>query len=1119
MSSLKTWLEQHGLVKYLQIFEDENITLEVLPMLQAEDLRELGLTVGHRRIFLQAISNNDKRQPAATDDDIKLVEAERRQLTVMFIDLVGSTALTEQFDPEEMADLLRQYNHAVEQQIEQHGGYIARYMGDGMLVYFGWPKAREDDAHQSVIAGLAIVSEVGNIVDIGGSKLNARVGIDSGLVVVGEIIGQGISQEKAVVGDAPNRAARLQSLAKPGEVVIGPHTRTRLGDAFEFESLKPQTLKGIKHQVEPWRVLRKRTDINRFQARSGRRIAPLVGRHSELDAFRVAIDRQSFHGFFVSGEAGVGKSRLIHEVDGFYADSPIYKVHYQCSQNHSNTFMHPVVEQLIHDLQIENSDDALSTIKQKWYLPCEHSDDHIDVVGKLLELTSPASSEATQSPQRQRKRTLEVLVENCRARSALQPCLVIFEDLQWADSSTLELINIFFQTVSTGNIILIANYRSEFSPPEWMTQLHDSEQCSFIALNPLPTDSAIRLISKLTDGVTLPQQIIRQIVAQSDGNPLYVEELARSFLNHYRSGDYLEIPDDELGGVPSTLHDALMERLDSLNSARYIAQVGALIGREFQAGLLEEISNIDKRRLRYGLQELLGANIVELKDTTTSISTSIEATYVFRHALIQQSAYDSLLLNHRKKLHLTLANHLYREEDLTTETHMENIARHYVLAEKFDQGARCWQRASQSQFAKAAMADALSCARQGLQALENFRGGSPDYNECALALHFIRGHAAAQLFGGASKEAESSFEIAEAISVSIGNTQQLFAVNFGLFYHHWERLDNHKALPTALKMRDLADQMDTPIASLVANSAIGAINFHVGDVLEADRRLQLSYRMYQPAMHSELVRDYGFNMGLFSGVYYALSRMGRGYLAFAETLLDTCIAHADEVNHAPTTCYAKAIGLSVRLMLDKPARSIVEHCDQCIELSLSQDLPFWATFAGIIKGAALSRDGQHDRGIQLLENGIAAWQATGATVTTIWWYSLSSNAYLAKKDVNRAIQEADRAIAMSEQTQELQFLSEALLARGNALAAKGLHRLAEATLEDAIRSSRRHHNLYAELRSSVALAQLYVRRGDLTQAQQLLAPVYKAIPEHGNNTYLHTAGQILKAQQASPVSL
>ena len=692
---IAVWLRSLGLERYEAVFRENEITERVLSSLTAEDLKELGLTaLGHRRILLDAIAalradasgkapsadvTTTSSAPSASPED----RAERRQVTVMFSDLVGSTALSARMDPEDLRELISAYQKCVKETVERFGGFVAKYMGDGVLVYLGYPQAHEDDAERAVRAGLELVTAVGALKTH--APLQTRVGIATGLVVVGDLIGSGASQEQAIVGETPNLAARLQGIAEPNSVVIAESTRKLVGDLFELEGLGAQDLKGIVGSARAWAVLRPGSVEGRFEAFHGSGLTELVGREEELDLLlRRWSKAKTGEGQVVllSGEAGIGKSRLTAALLERLASEPHTRLRYFCSPQRTDSALYPIISQMERAAGFTHEDTApaklgklgavlalAGTSKQDTALFAEMLSLPNDGRYPTLDLTS----------EQRRQRTLEALASQIEALSRSNPVLMIFEDAHWTDPTSLEAFGRAVDQIKTLPVLLIVTFRPEFSAP-WAGRSHVMS----LALNRLGGREAAAIIARIVGNKELPADVMAEIVERTDGIPLFVEEMTKAVLEAGSEDEARQtaaaMPSPALA-VPASLHASLMARLDRLGPAKEVAQIGAVIGREFSHPLIAAVSPNEKQQLKSALESLVQAGLLFRQGVPP------QATYLFKHALVQDAAYGTLLREPRRALHARVAEALETQFADIAENQPELVARHCTEAGLIDKAA------------------------------------------------------------------------------------------------------------------------------------------------------------------------------------------------------------------------------------------------------------------------------------------------------------------------------------------------------------------------------------------------------------------------------------------------
>jgi class 3 adenylate cyclase len=815
MVDVSRWLAEQGLGHHAEAFAQNGIAGDILCELTDADLKELGLNLGDRKRLLRAIAALDA---GLTEDRAEAVEqtpavpreAERRQLTVMFVDLVGSTELSADLDPEDMREVIRGYQNGVAGEIARFQGYVAKFMGDGVLAYFGWPRAHEDDAERAVRAGLAVMQAIGGMTTPHGQPLAARAGIATGLVVVGDLIGQELADTDSVVGDTPNLAARLQMLAEPGTVAISQATRRLVSGLFELDDLGPQRLKGFAEPLAVWRVAGETRAKGRFEARHPASLTPLVGRNEEIS---VLLRRwhQAKNGegqvVLLSGEPGIGKSRLVRELNARLEGEPHIRLLYQCSPYHSTSPLYPLIEQLEHAAGFER-DDPPGTKLDKLETLLAQGTERLDLAVPLVAAVLGVPTEARYSlpeltPQRQKQLTLQALVDQLEGPTAGQPVLVAYEDVHWIDPTTLELLGLAIERVQRLPVLLLVTFRPEFNPP-WTGQPH----VSALALSRLDGRDSAAMVKRVLGAKALPAEVSAEIVAKTDGVPLFVEELTKAILESgllEDAGGRFELSGPLLPlAIPSTLHDSLLARLDRLASGKEVAQIGAAIGREFSYPLLAGVADRPEDQLQSALDQLVKSELVFRRGMPPEIS------YSFKHALVQETAYGTLLKSRRQQLHSRIAQVLTEQFPDRAAAEPELLAHHHTEAGEAEQAIKYWLKAGQRATERSANTEAVAHLRRGLDLL----GGIADRVERArseLALQVALGPPLLVVKGYSAAETSTASARAYELCKQLGDTTQLYPVMFGQWGFHVVRADLEHAHQLAAEFLDKAERQEEAV--------------------------------------------------------------------------------------------------------------------------------------------------------------------------------------------------------------------------------------------------------------------------------------------------------------------
>ena len=719
------WLRSLGLEQYEAAFRENAINQTILPSLTAEDLKDLGVgLVGHRRQLLDAIAALHLDVHASAPPPLHSVlegsgeeSAERRQVTIMFCDLVGSTALSARLDPEDMREVIRIYQRCCTEVITKAGGFVAKYMGDGALAYFGYPHAHEDDAEQAVRSALALLEAIPKLRPRRDVELQVRIGIDTGLVVVGDLIGKGISLEHSVVGDAPNLASRLQALAGPGQVVISHSARRLTGGLFEYRDLGQVALKGLSDPVQAWRVLGPSGVQSRFEAQHATSLMPLVGREEELELL-LRRSRQATGGegrvVLISGEPGIGKSRIVSAIEGRLKSEPYGRLRYFCSPHHIDSALHPIILQLERAANFVANDTAETKVAKLESLleSTSPSADDTALIAELLSIatTGPRPLVLDLPPHRRKQLTFQALLHQLERLARGVPLLMIYEDVHWIDPTSRELLDLTVERVKRLPILLLITFRTEMQP-RWVGQAH----VTLLALNRLDRNQGAALVKQVAGQNELSNATLAKIVERTDGVPLFLEEMTRAVIE---SGEFRDQSSSFFGrqvppSIPATLQASLLARLDRLGpDARQVAQIGAALGREFSYELLAAVAQAQEDGLRESLAQLVAAGLLFERGAPP------QSTYLFKHALVQDAAYDTLLRGVCQSLHTRIAEVFENKYPETVDTRPELLAHHFAQAGLTDKAVQYHLQAGQLALKRGASSEGIAQLRRGLDLID-----------------------------------------------------------------------------------------------------------------------------------------------------------------------------------------------------------------------------------------------------------------------------------------------------------------------------------------------------------------------------------------------------------------
>ena len=1120
MLEVSRWLAEQGLGHHAEVFAKNGIAGDILRDLSDADLKELGLNLGDRKRLLKAIAalaagSTDARAETAEPTATPVVprEAERRQLTVMFVDLVGSTELAAQLDPEEMAQVIRAYDGCCAAVIGRWGGHVAKYMGDGVLAYFGWPTAHEDEAERAVRAGLAIVDALVGLETPAGAPLAARIGIASGMVMVGELIGEGAATEQTVVGETPNLAARLQTLAAPGSAVISQGTRRLVGRLFVLADLGPQCLKGFAEPLTAWRVEGESRAEGRFEALRGERLTPLVGREHELglllDRFERAKEGEG-QVVLLSGEPGIGKSRIVRALRERLEDEPYTPLSHYCSPFHVNSALYPVIGLLERSAGFSRDDGAeekLAKLEALLALGTDELGEAVALVAPLLGVpTGERDPPLEITPQRQRHRTLEVLVDQVEGLARHQPVLAIYEDTHWADPTTLEALDLVIERVQRLPVLVLITFRPEFDPP-WTGRAHVTQ----LSLSRLTRRHGGALIERVTGGKALPAEIKARIVERTDGVPLFAEELTKTVLESsllIDAGDHYELtgPLRSLA-IPSSLHDSLMARLDRLGPVKEVAQIGAVIGREFSHELLATVADRPEPELTAALDRLLTAEMIFRRGTPP------EATYTFKHALVRDTAYESLLRVRRRELHARIVEVLEKQLPRTAEAEPELLAHHCAHAGLAERAVAYSYQAGQRAIARSAVAEAVAQLNRGLELASALTDG-PERRRWELDLQVALGGALIAAKGYAAEETGRAFARARELCRLQADSDRLLPVLNGQVLFHNERSEHQAAYDTAQEMLELARRRGDPSFLIPAHRALALTSFELGRFAAVQDHAEQILTLYEPVRHRALASLYVFDQRVVALGYLAWALYVLGYPDQARLRGRQQLAEARDLAHPNTLAQALFRGC----VFHRNARDVAglrEDAEALVAVAAEHSLPFFLAVGRLHRGWVWIEGGRTEEGIAEVKRGDVEAEATGVRLPRAYVSGLLAEAHaMAALRLEAARWTTDALARRGRDASPWSHWFEADWHRRNGELLLSLpepdRAEAEAWFRRALEVGREYDARIWELRAATSLARLWGEQGERQKAHDLLAPVYGWFTEGFDTVDLKDAKALLE---------
>jgi predicted ATPase/class 3 adenylate cyclase len=1085
MVEVASWLASVGLGHLGDLFRANGIGPDVLADLDDADLKELGLNLGDRKRLLKALAGRTDGTMASGGAPARA--AERRQLSVMFIDLVGSTALATRLDPEQMAEVLRTYQNVVAGEITRLEGQVAKLMGDGVLAYFGWPRAHEDEAERSIRAGLAVTEAVSALRTPDGDKLACRVGIATGLVVVGELVGEGTAQEESVIGETPNLAARLQAVARPGAVVVAGATRQLASDIFEFADLGPQSLKGFAAPVAAFTIIGERATEDRFEARSGPLALPMVGRDQEL-ALLLARWSQAKSGegqaVLLIGEPGIGKSRVTRALLDTLRGEPHTTIRYQCSPYHTDSAFWPVIQQLHRAAGLTLAQSAEEKLDRLEALLGEAIDQPARAAPLFAALLGIDGEfrygPLVLTPPVQRSRILDALIDQLLGRAGKQPVLMAIEDAHWIDPTTRELVELCLEPITRARVLLILTCRPE-NQPDLAAHAHVTR----LALNRLGRAGVETMVSRLSRGEAMTADVVQRIVARADGVPLFVEELTKATLE---AGQ---------GTVPASLQDSLMSRIDRHPDAKDVAQVAACIGREFDYPLLSAIIDRPAPELDAALEQLTRAGILFRQGSVP------DARFTFKHALVRDVAYESQLKSRRRAAHDRIAQALMQSRPELVQELPELIAHHMAEAGHPSEAAALRLKAGERALARSATAEAIAQLTAGLEVI----GGIPSEtarNREELKLQIAMGAALFSAKGQAAAETIQAYVRARQLCRSLGEEDRLTPVLFGLWASHNTRGDLAAADQVAQELLKLAEDGNRA-AALAGARAAGTSLLYLGRLTEARSHLNRAVQLDQPFSTALYPTD----LRITAHAFLAWTLVLLGEIDAARAHEQRAAADAEQLAHRPTSAVVLQCRCAIACLLRD--RSAVEAwANELAMAAAEQAFAFWSGSAQAFRGWAVAMRGEVAAGIEELRAGIAAQRATEAGLFTGFFTALlaeleeqAGHPGEALSLLQIAIDEAARSGGRWLMPEFSRRMAE-LMRVGGAEPSE-----VEAWLLEARRLAAAQRAALWELRAATSLARLWAGSGECEKARAMLAPLHDRFATGGATPDLAEARLVL----------
>ena len=1091
MSDIRSWLIRHGLEKHLAVFVDNEIDVDLLPHLTQEDIEALGLPIGaRRRLHLALAEPVEGEAPASARPSGPLPtpsgEPERRQLTVMFADLVGSTQLSRALDPEDLREVTRSYQDLAKTAIEGYGGFVARYMGDGVLAYFGYPQAHEGDAERAVRAGLAIADEVHQqgCESSGAGPLSVRIGIATGPVVVGDLIGSGASEESPVVGETPNVASRLQSLATPGAVVIAETTRSLVGESFLYRELGPQNLKGVDAPLQCFEVLGAGASDIRFDTTRAGELSPLVGRDEELEILRRrwrAVCKRDGQVVLLSGEAGIGKSRLVQAAREFAGQ----ELRLQCTLHGANTALHPIVDHLSRALDRSRSEGTAALDELEKLVPAEVESRPraVSLLASLLSISYEGRYGRLDLDARQQlELTLEALLARMLALGDSEPSLIVFEDVHWIDPTSLELLGRLVEAAAGHALLVILSFRPGFDPP-WTGEANVTS----MRLSKLRAVDCAALVRAVSDRADLSEEVIEEIAERTDGVPLFLEELTKSVMEE-------ALPDAASVRIPATLHDSLMSRLDRLGDAKLVAQTGAVIGREFDHALLLDAFSGDEAALVSGLEKLLDSGLVFRR------GTALRLRYVFKHALVQDAAYENLLKSRRREIHARVVAALKAREGSDREYQPEAVALHYSEADLPRQATEYRLRAGNLALQRSATAEAAVQFELGLAQLAKLEPSRKrDEKELDFLVSLVTSLRTSA--GWFTQRAIEVNDRARSLCESLDDAPTLFRVLQQDRVLNWIRGRHSATIAVHRAMKPIAERLENQDLVRLDSTFVAWPMLARGEIVEMQALLNEATLEYSEEVCREYRHQYGIDGRIRLRTIRSYATWYSGAIESAARDSEACLGFTRSLGHPQSLTWALSLGGAQPAAMRRDVATARACADEILSLPHSLRSRTDVGWARIFSGWAIGMSGDLNRGIESMRAGLEALNGHHATVFRTLQLGLLAELYLLADETEASrgvLEEAWSAVAGTGERMweaELHRLDgELSRLEGGAGAAAAASAFVRAL--DVARSQQARP---LQLRAATSLARLHREQGERSEARELLEPLLNSFTE-GMNT-------------------
>jgi class 3 adenylate cyclase/predicted ATPase len=1096
---IAAWLQNLGLGEYADTFRTHAIDVEILTDLTESDFEKIGIPLGHRKRLIRAIaalrSTPSAQAESMASPALAREEGERRQMTVAFCDLVGSTALLSHLDPEDIRDVMGAYHGCVTETVQRFNGYVGRYMDDGVLIYFGYPSAHEDDADRAVLAALELLTTIRALRPIPDVDLHARIGIATGLVVVSDLLARTEVRERYAVGETMNLAARLQAIAEPDTVVIDHRTKRLVGDLFVYHDLGRVNLKGIREPTPAWQVLLPSETDNRFEALHSMRLSPLIGRDDELEILRLHWQRaKSGHGqvILIQGEPGIGKSRIVATFLEEMTDDQHSISRYFCSPQHGHSALYPILRQFERAAGFNRHDDRDTKIRKLKSLFSAESilnEDRMLLTDLVLGTLHKSSLPPAISPQQAKKNAFEALIRQFEFSVRQFPAVIVFEDAHWADPTSLELLDLVVERIHEMSALIVVTFRPDFS-----SSLTGQPNVRLLNLSRLDRDESSALVDRIAENTNLPNELLEEIVDRAGGVPFFIEELTKAVLEDAVGSDCgckdgRPFATESIERIPATLSALLTDRIDRLGDAKEVAQIGASLGREFSHELIAAVAECSEDALNSALDQLRRAGVIFRRGRPPY------ASYLFKHALLQEAAYGMLLRKRRQQLHVRIAQVLEDQFNETGDTQLELIAHHFAEAGISDKAADYWGLAGKKSVSRSALKEAIAQFRMALAELAKVPSNSSIRRkqlelQVALAgtLVHIKGYAAPEVTV-ALEEARLLAERGEPATRPLEDPLLQFSIMYGLWVARYVAVDVNMMRSVASQFLTQAERQPLSAPRLVGHRLMGTSLLMHGEFLAAKRHLDQAVALYHPEEHRPIAVRFSQDIGVSALAFRSWTLWHLGHPAAAIADADELLRCARELDQVQTIAYG-LFHAAVPNILCGFLTLAETQIAELLSLVERHGLLFWRTLGQFLQGWTMSAKGQGQQASKVLREAFSEYDSTNSTLFSPLFYGVLASALAQQGKLDEAAEHVAKALALTQHTNERWSESELHRIAGSVQLLENNEAGAETCFDTGLSIARTQQAKSYELRTASSLARLWLKQGKVCEATELLASIY-----------------------------